>query len=177
MTKQANPKGELTFELEGRRHTLAFSVNAIIEAEEAFDIGLAQIGPIIAGGINVPQVRAEFEKHLAAADIEPADAGRVVTAVEPFLEWVAQLTAKGGGTRFKHLRTLFRCALVDEMPDLTDQEAGRMMGALGLDNAAGLITRAFAAAFDEESGSGRPTAQPATNRRQRRSTAAGTGKN
>ena len=166
MTRErVNPKGEVTFELGGRKHHLAFSVNGIIEAEDAFDTGIAQIGAILAGGVEVGAVRAMVEQHLAAACLEQTENGKVMEALAPFIDWVAQATAKDGGTRFKHLRTLFRCALVDELPDLTDAEAGVMMGELGPEEAGRLVSEAFAAAFHQKAGADRPTrpaGKPAT---------------
>lgn len=157
MSSRVNPKGEASFELDGKRHTLAFSVNAIIAAEESFDVGIAQIGAILTGGVMPAQVRGEVEKALAGVDIPQAAKGKVVKALMPFIDWVAQVTAKEGGTRFKHLRALFRCALVDQLPDLTDAEAGVMMGKLGPQRAGQMVAEAFEAAFHEEAKADRPT--------------------
>lgn len=155
--KPANPKGATTFTHAGKRLALAFTVNAIIAAEEAFGVGVAQIGAKLAGGIQAGQVRADVERYLAAAKLDHGTAGKVMAALEPLIIWVAEATAKDGGVKFGDMRTLFRCALTDALPDLTDAQAGVMMNDLGAQESGQLVAQAFAASFHQKAGPDRPT--------------------
>lgn len=51
--------------------------------------------------------------------------------------------------RVKTIRSLFRIALLENHPGMTDLEAGRIMAAVGLDQVAELLLEALSAAFPD----------------------------
>jgi hypothetical protein len=51
------------------------------------------------------------------------------------------------GKRFKIIRTVFLCGLLDNHPELTEKDAGRIIDAISLDKADALIVEAFGLAF------------------------------
>ncbi len=51
--------------------------------------------------------------------------------------------------RFRTIRTVFLCGLLDHHPELTEREAGRIIDAIGIERADALVGEAFALAFPE----------------------------
>jgi len=76
-----------------------------------------------------------------------------IVAVEDALDVpivkVADLFTDVENLRIGKLRTLFRCALVDTHPELTDEQAGELMEVAGMEKSASALGRAFATAFPE----------------------------
>lgn len=58
-------------------------------------------------------------------------------------------TALSGKRRYSTLRSLFWCALCDYHPGLTEQDAGRIMAAIGTNKADALVAEAFKLAFPD----------------------------
>jgi hypothetical protein len=54
-----------------------------------------------------------------------------------------------GGKKFSTVRTVFWCGLLDNHPDLTIQDAGRIIDAIGFDKADAVVGEAFSLAFPE----------------------------
>jgi hypothetical protein len=95
-------KGEVSIEADGKRYTLAFSINALCELEDKLGESVADIG---------------------------------------------SLAAKG--KRFSTIRTVFWAGLHDHHPDLTLQDAGKIISAMGIEAADAAVAEAFGLAFPE----------------------------
>lgn len=53
------------------------------------------------------------------------------------------------GKRFKTMRTVLLCGLLDHHPELTEKDAGRIIDAMGVAKADAAVGEAFALAFPE----------------------------
>jgi hypothetical protein len=75
--------GDFGFEAGGKRYTLCYSVNALIEAELSLGMGVADIGAMFAQDVRLAPLRTLFrcglvEHHPEVTDVE---AGRMMTAL------------------------------------------------------------------------------------------------
>jgi hypothetical protein len=67
--------------------------------------------------------------------------------------------------RVSDMRTIFRAGLIEYQPEITEQEAGRLMSQMGLLQVGELVTEAFGLAFDaglEAAKAARPSRPPVT---------------
>lgn len=99
----------------------------------------------------------------AMVEVEEAFDGKGIVEVG------REILAAGDAVRVRDMRTLFRCALADDHPSMTDAEAGRIMTDVGAERAAELIGESLFAAFPQAAESG-PV--PPINRADRRKAAA-----
>lgn len=73
---------------------------------------------------------------------------------------VADLQDAMQSPRMKMVRTIFRIGLARHHPTVTDQQAGEIIGEVGIQRAADMIGQAFAAAFPAAEGGGTTGARP-----------------
>jgi hypothetical protein len=83
-------------------------------------------------------------------------------------EGVAALANLGAnGKRFKTIRTVFLCGLLDHHPDLTEKDAGRIIDAVGIDKVDAAVGEAFGLAFPQVKPVPLEVAKPSQQRRGR----------
>lgn len=108
-----NPmKGEVTFEAAGKTHTLVFSTNASCALEAHLDRGIADV---------LDEIGTWAQK---------TDAKGI-----PIPETMEQMKARAKLVRVSLVRALFWAGLSDHHPELTIEDAGKLMTEIGGMNA------------------------------------------
>jgi hypothetical protein len=76
-------KGEVGFDVDGARYTLAFSINALCELEEKLGGAVVDLGTMMTGGKRFSTMRSVFwcgltEHH---PELTEKEAGKIMTAI------------------------------------------------------------------------------------------------